>query len=101
MRNLLILISITSLLSGCAWFLPDPPPPPKTILIAPEDKDIIDCAITPPPNKKEYNEADDFHKLFLLTQAYNAQTSNIDDCNIRLYGVRIWKEEQLKIYKDK
>jgi hypothetical protein len=98
MKKLLLLLIINPLLFGCTYLCPKQDPVYKYTLVTPSDSDIVDCAISPPPNRAEYNAANDIRKLYLMTEAYNKQVNNIDECNIRLYGLRIWKEEQVKNY---
>lgn len=99
MKKLFIIMFVAMpLMVGCAWLCPAPKEVTEFTLVVPEDTDIVDCAISPPPNREEYVKANDVKKLYLMTEAYNRQVNNIDECNIRLYGLRLWKEEQVKNY---
>lgn len=95
MKNIYCLILVL-LVSGCS-FCPAPDLPDE-ILIVPTDVMISECPSASPPTQVEFEAADDVKQLYLMTEAYNAQTKNVDECNIRLYGLQVWKKEQVEKY---
>lgn len=99
MMNKIILSLFLSLtITGCASQID---PLPEYILIVPEDNLLSECAVVQPPSLESFMKTDSVGQLMLMTEAYNTQTKNINECNIRLYGLKVWKEEQIKNYKNK
>lgn len=96
MKKILFIIFISLAMQGCSWFKEDELP--QYVLIAPEDSKLSECPTAPPPNFQEFMKATSVGQLMLMTEAYNAQTKNVNECNIRLYGLKLWKEEQIKNY---
>lgn len=59
--------------------------------VTPEDHLILDCQITPPPDKEEYLVATDKQKELLLSNTLATQYKYTKECNVRLKNLREWK----------
>lgn len=98
MKKILFLCLASTLLMGCSWF--EKEQVPQYVLIAPEDSALSECPVAAPPNFQEFMKANSVSQLMMMTEAYNAQTKNVNECNIRLYGIKVWKQEQIKNYNN-
>jgi hypothetical protein len=88
MKRLLLLISTALLLVGCAT--------ESTIVYrykatVPPDDILVDCAVTPPPNKKVYLDSNDKEKEKLLSETLVNVYKDIHICNSRFNTIREWK----------
>lgn len=92
--RILIIVLIALLISGCSFFKCEPVT--EYYVSTPEDRLIVDAKSSPPPSKEKYEKAKDGEKLKLMTEAYNNQCRNIDEINVRMDGLRMWKIEELK-----
>ena len=99
MKNIILLILCSFCLIGCSWFDKDDKLP-QYVLIAPNDSDLSECPVAPPPSYEEFMKATSVGQMMMMTEAYNKQTKNVNECNIRLYGLKLWKEEQIKNYNN-
>lgn len=93
-----ILLILCFYITGCAWAFNKHDQLPQYVLIAPNDSMLLDCKYEPPPQMDVFMKGDTVNQLYLMTEAYNKQTKNLSECSIRLYEIKIWKEEQLKNY---
>jgi hypothetical protein len=96
--SLLALSAACGLLSACAAAPTTPVWKYQTILIAPDASLLSPCPVKAPPSPAPYLAANDRDREGMMTDAYNAQTGNIGNCNKELVRVNDWVAKQKLLY---
>jgi uncharacterized protein YcfL len=66
-----------------------------TLVLAPQDSLLLDCPVTAPPTKAEYEAMTAKEKEKALSVVFNQQTINLGLCNKDKAGLRAWKKAEL------
>lgn len=80
-------------LTGCAGFGSKPNTQYVTRVTVPDDALLVDCEVSPPPNKDDYMKADPSDRELMLAQHAGKQMKNLFKCNERFSKLRSWKKE--------
>lgn len=72
----------------------------KPVFVRPHPDAVKDCNITPPPIIAEYLAGDFDKREDMLTRYSAALTVEMQKCNTQLGLLRIWLDEQAKIYSN-
>jgi len=86
-------VCLTLMLGACATT--QPVVVHNTATILPEDVQLQDCPVEPPPEEKAFLAMDKDEKIVTLSKAYKSQTLNVGECNIDKRNLRLWKKKQL------
>ncbi len=93
----LLIVSLV-IIAGCAGAPQAPVMVPKNVLIAPDDDQIVDCLLAPPPNAAAFKLADNETQKQMLFDYAGMLVKNTIDCNKRMAALRSWKQQQESLY---
>lgn len=93
-NSLLTIILAAVALTGCGTT--PTAPQYKTVVIAPDDNQLVDCLVVEPPEKAAYVAATPKEREKLLIDLADKQMKNSFLCNDRWAKVRQWKKQQLE-----
>lgn len=71
----------------------------KTVVIAPEDSQLLDCLVAAPPDKAVYVAATPKEREKMLIELAEKNYKNAFLCNDRWGKLRDWKKKQLENYQ--
>lgn len=83
-------------LAGCVGSASVPVNHYTTQLIEPGMSMRTLCPVAPPPTKAAYLAVDHDTREGMMTDAYNAQTANIGECNQKISRLNTWYVQQEK-----
>lgn len=72
----------------------------KTVLVVPEDDQLVDCVINPPPERAAVERANLVERSEIHADAWLDQTGSLIKCNDRWGSLREWKRRQIEAAKE-
>jgi hypothetical protein len=92
MKFILVLL-LTLVTTGCSW---DKQLVIKNVLVTPDDSMLVECSVTPPPNRETYISSDMKGRESLLVKYSSSLMKDCFSCNEKIKALQTWKKESLQ-----
>lgn len=69
----------------------------QTVVVAPDDVLLVPCKISNPPDQSLFMSSDYIDRLYLLSDAWMVQTTNLKKCDAQIRSIIEWKKQQLNL----